>query len=215
MERNKKVEIILVGMLVLQAVVSAVLFPNLPDRIPAHWNIDGQVDRWMSPFGSITLFFCLSIGLYLLFWVIPLLDPKKKIAVKQKAYNAIRLVAQSCLLLFFFFVMAAAFGFPFPIDRIIPAVVSIMIIIFGNYMGKIRPNYFMGFRTPWTLEDPVVWQKTHRVGGPILMLAGFIGLIGCFLGRKTSVFLLITPMLAGCLFIVGYSWYQFQRLHPK
>jgi uncharacterized membrane protein len=169
----------------------------------------------MGRFQGTVLFFCTSLGLYLLLWAVPILDPKKKIVARQKAYNIIRLTVQFLLLLTFSFSMAVALGVSLSVDRLILAAVSIMFIILGNYMGKIRPNYFMGIRTPWTLEDPVVWQKTHRMGGPIFMLIGLIGFIGCFLGRKNGFFFVIGPLMAGVVFLVGYSWLQYQHLHPK
>lgn len=215
MKRNIKVECLLIGMLVLQAVASVWILPSLPERIPTHWDANGQVNGWMDRLWGVVFFFGLSLGHYLLLWAIPFLDPKKKIAVKQKAYNAIRLALQFFLLLVFAFVMAAALDVNLSVPRLCLGAVSIMLIILGNYMGKIRPNYFMGIRTPWTLEDPVVWQKTHRVGGPIFILTGLISLIGCFWSQKAGIFFLVMPVIAGSIYLVGYSWFQYKRLHPK
>lgn len=212
MERNKKVEFLLIALLVLQAAAYAWLYPSLPDKIPPHWVVNGHIDGG----DGIAFILSLSLGLYLLLWAVPLLDPKKKISANQKAYNTIRLAVQFLLFLEFACRMAMAMGIPLSVDRIITAAASVVFIIMGNYMGKIRPNYFIGIRNPWTLEDPVVWQKTHRLGGPVIILIGLIGLMACLLIKNNSFhFFLIVPIITGGVFLMGYSWFQFRRLHPK
>lgn len=214
MERNTRMECFLIGLLVLQAVASVCLFPVLPERIPSHWDMHGQVNGWMDRFWGLAILLGLSLGQYLLLWAIPLLDPKKKIAGRQKAFNAIRLTLQFLLLWMFAVVMAAALDVNLSVHRLAVGALSIVLIILGNYMGKIRPNYFMGIRTPWTLEDPVVWRKTHRLGGPTFILAGLIGLIGNFWNPKAGLYFLLIPLVAGSIYLVAYSWFQYKRLHP-
>lgn len=215
MERNKKVECLLIGMLLLQVVVSLALFPVLPERMPTHWDVHGQVDGWMGRLGAMAVFFSLSLSQYLLLWAIPYLDPKGKIAVHQKAYNAIRLTVQLLLLLVFAAVMAAALDVHLSVPQLCFGATSIMLVILGNYMGKIRPNYFMGIRTPWTLEDPMVWQKTHRVGGPVFILAGLFSLAGSLWSPIAGLVILVVSVMAASVYLVGYSWVQYKRLHSK
>jgi len=211
MNREKNVEIFLIGLLVVQAVAAIVLYPKLPAQIPTHWDMYGQVNGWTSRLWGTLVPLFISLGIYFLYLLIPILDPKRKIAMAQKGYTAFRVATQVLTFAIFSFVMASALGIPLSMDRLVPAAVSLLLVVFGIYMGNIQPNYFIGIRTPWTLENPVVWQKTHKLGGPVYIVAGLIGLIGSFLGQKAGFLMLIIPVIAGSLFIVFYSWWIFKN----
>ena len=215
MQRDKRMEMLLLGILLLQGAVSILLYPRLPERVPSHWNLHGQVDGWMKPSAAILAWSGISLGVYALFWFIPALDPKRKITATQKAYQGLRLGSQVFFFLLFGIAMAAALGIPLSMDRLVPALISLLIVVIGNYLGKIRPNYFMGIRTPWTLEDPVVWQRTHRLGGILWMLAGLVGLAGSWAGGTTATLMLFVPLMAATLFVVIYSWFVFRQLHAQ
>lgn len=72
-------------------------------------------------------------------------------------------------------------GYEVSIDKIIPSIVGILFIVIGNYMPKIKSNYFYGIKTPWTLSSDTSWRKTHRLGGKVFIISGFIIILSSFL----------------------------------
>jgi uncharacterized membrane protein len=83
--------------------------------------------------------------------------------------------------------------------------------VLGNYLGTIRPNYFFGVRTPWTLESDEVWRATHRNGGRVLVF-GSLALLGLQFAIKQS---LVMPCFVGYFVATGvlsvpYSYWRFQ-----
>lgn len=92
-----------------------------------------------------------------------------------------------------------------------PFLVGIMFIIMGNYMGKIRPNWFMGIRTPWTLSSDEVWNKTHRLGGKLFVLAGALLILVAFLPGSVTLVTLIIGVAAVVIIPTVYSFILFKR----
>lgn len=101
-KRNKNVEMLLIGLLVLQTVAAIAFYSILPAQIPTHWDMDGQVNGWMSRLWGTLVPLFISFGVYLLFLLIPLLDPKKKIRADQKGYTAFRVGTQVLTFALFF-----------------------------------------------------------------------------------------------------------------
>ena len=215
MKRQSLIETIILVLLSLQVIVSFLLYPSLPDHLPTHWNIHGQVDGSMSKMNGLLVPLGINLGLYVLLLAVPCLDPKKKMEQFRNTYGWIRLSVHTFMVLLFVAKMAYSLGYKIPMDRIVPALVSILIIIFGNLMGTMRPNYFVGIRTPWTLESPAVWQKTHRISGPIWVAAGLLGLVGSTLGGSWAFGLLFFPLMLAAVFSIGYSWYAFKMEKPS
>lgn len=215
MKRGILTETFILVLLGLQGIASFLLYPGLPDRLPTHWNIHGQVDGTMPKIQGLLVPLGINLGLYILLLAIPYLDPKKKMAQFRNTYGWIRLSVHIFMALLFVAMMANSLGYKISMDRIVPALVSILIIILGNLMGKMRPNYFIGIRTPWTLESPTVWQKTHRISGPVWVAAGLVGLVGSLLGGSWAFVLLFFPLMLAVAFSIGYSWYAFKMEKPS
>jgi len=215
MKKGFLTETFIIVLLGLQAITSILLYPRLPARLPTHWNIHGQVDGTMLKMNALLVPLGINLGLYILFLAIPYLDPKKKMEQFRNTYGWIRLSVHTFMALLFVAMMAYSLGYKVSMDRIVPALASILIIIFGNLMGKMRPNYFVGIRTPWTLESPVVWQKTHRISGPIWVVAGLLGLVGSLIGGFWAFALLFFPVTLAAAFSIWYSWYAFKIENPS
>ena len=215
MKKRFLIETFILVLLGLQGMVSFLLYPHLTDRLPTHWNLHGQVDETMTKTNGLLILLGINLGLYVLLLAVPYLDPKKKMEQFQNTYGWIRLSVHVFMVLVFVATLAYSLGYKIPMDRIIPALVSILIIILGNFMGKMRPNYFVGIRTPWTLESPAVWQKTHRISGPIWVAAGLLGLVGSLLGGSWAFGLLFFPLMLAAAFSIWYSWHAFKMENPS
>jgi len=84
-------------------------------------------------------------------------------------------------------------------------------MVFGNYFQTIKPNYFIGIRTPWTLESPEVWKKTHRLGGQIWFVGGLvIAVCSMLIPSVYSMKIVIASFLILALIPVIYSYLYFR-----
>jgi uncharacterized membrane protein len=89
----------------------------------------------------------------------------------------------------------------------------LFMLLFGNYVGSIRPNYFIGIRTPWTLQSDEVWKKTHRLAGRLLMGSALLGMVLLLLLPASWGMLGVVALLMGALLIpVFYSFFLFRKL---
>lgn len=201
-------------LLVLFVISAIVIYPYLPEQVPSHWNLEGEVDSYSSrAFGA---FFppSLALGMYLLMLFIPRLDPKGANYIKYgKAWDAVRWSLVLFMLLIGLITWATALGWPVPVSKIILAAVALLFIVLGNYLPKIRyQNYTLGIRTPWTLESEVVWRETHRLGGLLMVVGGFVALFGLLLSDKAAFILLLLSIFIPVIIATVYSYIRFNQL---
>jgi uncharacterized membrane protein len=170
---------LIIWLIVLAPFVYALVYWNqLPERMPVHWSMDGKPNGYSSKGFGILEIPLLSLGLYFLLLLIPKIDPKKaNFAQFEGTYRTIRLLLHTVLTIAF--VMGLLYAMNSGINSAYFSVILIsgLFMVLGNFMGKIRPNYFVGIRTPWTLANEDVWVKTHRVTGRLWVAASFIYLI--------------------------------------
>jgi immunity protein, SdpI family len=153
-----------------------------PERVPVHWNAAGEVDRYGGKPEGLFMLPAVALGVYLLLLLLPRLDPgRANYATFAGAYNVIRLT----MLAFF----AALYGWTvlemrgrttLNAEVVMAFLTGLLFIVLGGVMGKIRPNWFVGVRTPWTLSSKRSWVKTHRLAGWLFVLAG-LTVWACFI----------------------------------
>ena len=167
-------ESVLWVLIVLPYVYLAIIWNKLPEQVPTHFNIAGNVDAWS---GKATLLFlpgALGVGMYLLMLIIPALDPKKKLQQMGDKYYTLRF-----MLTFFFSLLATYLLYlsnagNLKNPNLLIGLIGALFAMLGNYFQALRPNYFIGIRTPWTLENEQIWKKTHRLGGRLWMAGGVL-----------------------------------------
>ncbi|MBZ4665437.1 SdpI family protein [Mahella sp.] len=202
--------IIIIAVALLSAIA---VYGRLPDKIPMHWNINGEIDSYGGK-GTIFLLPLMNAGIYALMLLIPLIDPRRNNYGKFKgAYRIMRAVLVILFTVIYGVVMLASLGYKVKVDFVITFSISLIFIVFGNYMGKIRHNYFVGIRTPWTLADEDVWLKTHRLGGRLFVLAGILSMIGSFIGGISAFVLMMVAVAVAALIPTIYSYIIYSRTH--
>jgi uncharacterized membrane protein len=207
------------ALLLLPFIVVALIWPRLPAIVPLHWNLRGEIDGWGSrPW--VLLLPAMALGLNLLLRVLPLLDPKLRRQTEEatliaRVLQKFRLALSVFFLLLFGVQIAASFGYSIGTGRFFNSCVLLGLAVLGNYLGNLRPNYFAGIRTPWTLESPETWRATHRLGAR-LMVFGAIALIFVQFFVSASVFglLFLVALLALLVWSFLYSWRYFQTHAP-
>ena len=198
--------------IVLAVIAGCWVYPLLPDQIASHWNAGGQVNGYMPKFWGTFLFPIIMAILYVLYLVIPLIDPMKhNIESFRKHYDAFWLVAELFFLYIFGLMIKWNFGYRFDFTLAIMPAFAVFIFILGMLMEKTKRNWFIGIRTPWTLSSDVVWDKTHRVGGKLFKIAAVFTLISLAVPKALAVWFFIVPLLAATLISIVYSYVVYRQ----
>ncbi|MGB3891438.1 MAG: SdpI family protein [Priestia megaterium] len=175
---------------VLTLVAWLIALPHLPATMPIHWGANGEADGFATKINAMILTVGIMVLIYFIIAFVPRIDPRKEnYKYFSKTYN---ILLNAVLLLFFFVNMSTilqGLGYNVPMSYIAPIMAGLVFIIIGNYLQRVRSNYFMGIRTPWTLSNETVWKKTHRLSGKIFFIGGLLILISAFLpdGYKSVI----------------------------
>lgn len=215
---NWKAEIPAIVIVVVMLISAIVTYPMLPEQLPIHWNVYGEVDNYLAknPLSAM-LFPFLGLFIWALFKVLPSIDPKKE---KYRQFRREYAILQRAILAFFLFlhsvVSANTLGHTVPVDLVIPFGVGLLFMILGNYMGKIRKNYFVGIKYPWTLENETVWNKTHRFGGKLFVITGIAMICAVVLPPVFRVGVLFGSAILIVSGTLVYSWIVYKKeMHRK
>lgn len=190
--------------------ISGWVWTKVPEgqKIPVHWNIEGKVDRLGGKFEGLLLMPLVCLGTILLFTFLPSLEPRRLNLLRSlKVYKIFWIAIILFLFVIHVFLVGGALGKKPDIGHIVPIMVGILFIVLGNYMGKIRSNWFMGIRTPWTLSSDLSWKKTHRIGGILFVLTGILLLILAIAGSgKVFITGMIVIMGGVIIYLFVYSY---------
>jgi uncharacterized membrane protein len=162
--------------------MSAAAYPRLPERLPVHWGVSGDPDRWGTRFEGAVLLPLLMLGAWAVLRVLPRIDPRSPNYAKMQAtYDFMINATLTLLLAVHAMVLATGLGYAVPVGRLTPVLIGALLVALGNVLPRARPNWWFGIRTPWTLTSDRVWARTHRVGGYAMTAAGIVILAGAAL----------------------------------
>jgi uncharacterized membrane protein len=192
-------------------ILSAFLYNKLPDQMPMHWNFAGEVDRYGSKLEGAFLMPFLNAGiLFMLIWL-PVIDPKR---ASYERFESFYKLFQWIMVIFFTIVHALvlvwSLGYQISIGLYVKLAVGLLFMILGNYMGKVGPNWFVGIKTPWTLENPEVWTKTHRLAGPLFFAAGIIIALMAFVDGVLSFWIIMISTFIAAFVPIIYSYFIYR-----
>jgi len=188
----------------------------LPDQIPLHWGINGQVDRWGDRKNLLWLGGLGTIIWALMTWI-PGIDPgRANYRHFLKTYRIFRGLIVFMMIVISWVTIVFSMNENIDVAMFIKIFIGFFLLVIGNFLSRIRPNWFTGIKTPWTLADPVVWKKTHRAGGYLMVAAGAAFIIsGLFLPESEGFWIPITILLGGVLFDIIYSAVLWKKIHGK
>jgi len=207
----KKTNIIIIIVILISFAIGIYFYSQFPDRIASHWNIKGEVDSYMSKFWGLFLMPIILLGLWLLFLLIPKIDPlKKNIEKFRKYYNGF--VVLISLFLFYIYLLAIAWntGMRFDMGRAMVPAMGILFYYIGILLKHAKRNWFIGIRTPWTLSSDKVWEKTHEIAGKFFKIAGVIAILGIFF-PKWVFLIVVVPVILFTIYIFVYSYFLYQK----
>ena len=198
---KKHWKILLVTSLItlLPIVAGVVLWNQLPDPMPSHWNAAGEVDGWSSkPFAVFGLPLIMTAAL----WLCALgtgADPKKA-NHPDKVVHLVLWIIPILSIVLFTITYAVALGKNVRIELVMPVIIGLIFTIVGNYLPKCKQNYTIGIKIPWTLNSEENWNRTHRFAGRLwtvcgiaIILTGFFGGFWIFFG--VALLMVIAPIV--------------------
>jgi len=212
----KTANICLLGITVLVFFIGATVYPFLPEQVVSHWDAAGEPNGLMFKFWGVFLLPIMMVGILLLYFIIPKIDPlKENIKEFRGHYNNFWVF----VFVFFFYVFSLTlawnlgYRFNFTIT-IIPAIATLLYVI-GDVLEASKRNWFLGIRTPWTLLSDTVWKKTHILGGKLFKIAAAVSLLGVFFRDSLSIAaIIVLPIFIIMIISFVYSYVEFRK-QPK
>lgn len=204
------VVLIMIGAAILAGLL---LWNRLPDQMASHWNIHDEVDGYMPKFWGVFLLPFITLGMLVLFQIVPAIDPlKANIAQFREAFNLFIILIVGFMLYLYGLTLAWSLGYNnFKMSGALLPAIGLLFIFIGFMMRQAKRNFFIGFRTPWTLSSDSVWNETHRIGAVLFMISGALAFIGGLFGGITAFWMMFAPLVGSTIFLLIYSYVLYRR----
>ncbi len=210
LKKNKWILLATSVVILLPVLAGRILWDQLPEQMATHWGASNEPNGWSGK--AFTVFGLPGLMLVLHWFVIVMtsIDPKRK-NISEKLFSVLVWIIPATSLVTNAAVYAYAMGMQWDIGLVALLLVGAVSIVLGNYLPKCEQNYTVGIRTPWTLDDPENWQRTHRVAGWAMTICGVLTILSTFFG---GWWLALAVILAAAVAPYLYS-YVFYRKHSK
>ena len=213
MNKNIKRELPILGFVLLPFVYLACLWNNLPEKVPTHWNLKGEIDDWGSKYSLIGIVFLLPVFTYVLMLAIPKIDPKKRLDLMAGKYYQIKFVLVLFMSVLALFIIHSSRSQMLSSPSIVVVLVGVLFMALGNYFKVIKQNYFVGIKTPWTLESEEVWKLTHILAGKLWIVGGLLIVIfSLVIPENINFYLFMTITAIISIIPIVYSYFIFRKL---
>lgn len=189
---------------------SAAVFLWLPDQIPSHWNLAGEVDSTMSKTWGAFMMPLIMLGLYAIFLMIPALSPKGYgIEAANSGFVGIRIAVFALFALLNVLILLAALGIPIAMESAVSMAVGGLLAVLGWFLDRLPRNFYVGIRTPWTIVDEDNWTRTHRLCKWLFIAAGLVMIAGGIMGA--NAFVIVAAALVAGLVPMIYSYLIYRQ----
>lgn len=212
MKYSLKSEILPLLTIVFAWALGFYFYAHFPDRVVTHWNFAGEPNGYSGKAMGAFLIPGLLTGMYVLFLALPFLDPKRN---RYEAFAGVYQIFKTAIIAALFAVFLVTglnnLGAPVNINTTVPIIVGILFIVLGNFMGKVKQNWFVGVRLPWTLSSENVWNKTNRFGGWSMMAMGIIFLFTPLFPKSIAMFLFLGAVVLMTVGTTVYSYWLYRK----
>jgi uncharacterized membrane protein len=213
MNENLKKELPIIGFVLLPFINLAYLWNSLPEKIPIHWDYKGEINGWGTKYSLLGVIFLLPVFTYVLMLAIPKIDPKKRIELMGGKYYQIKFVLVVFMSVLSLFIIYSSKSQTLSSPIMVFVLIGLLFMALGNYFKVIKQNYFLGIKTPWTLESEEVWKLTHILAGKLWIIGGLlIVILSLTIPENINFyfFLGITAIIS--IVPIVYSYFIFKRL---
>ncbi len=211
---NMKKESLIWLILLVPFIYAAIVWNQVPDRVPTHFNVNGEADDYSKKAFALLLMPVMNVVIYFILFFVPRIDPRKKnYAFFGSSYQNIRLLIHLFFVgIFIFITQTTAGGKPLQMSGFF-SILLLFFALLGNYMRTVRSNFFVGIRTPWTLSNDVVWRKTHELGGKIWFYTGIIlAIVVFFLPQTAATIVMFSGIFLMVIIPVVYSYLEYRKI---
>lgn len=193
---------------------SIAVYGRLPERMPLHWDWSGEPDRWGGRLQGAFMMPSFALVLWVVLRVLPKIDPRRENYERfGGTYDFVVAAIVTFMAGLHVLLLGAALGWPIAINRVVPGAVGVLLIVIGNLLPRARSNWWFGIRTPWTLSSDRVWQKTHRVGGYLMIVAGLGLLVQAVVAQQWTAWLSAALVAAAVAGTAVYSYLVWRKEH--
>jgi uncharacterized membrane protein len=195
------------------------VYSSLPQSVPVHFDMDGKPNGYGTKgefLGIQGIVMGMSAFVYLLLKFLPAIDPKKYVKYGEVTFQKLALGLVLFMAALDIVIAYAAVNQSFQVGKLILPIIGLLFAFIGNIMNSIKPNYFAGVRTPWTLEDPDTWRSTHRLASKLWFFGG-IGLTIAVLLLPNKAGMIVFLSIVGILVLIPviYSYLYYKKHQPS
>ena len=208
MLKNKKMLALTSAVILLPMLAGLVLWNRLPENIPVHWNIAGEVDRYGSRAMVVLGLFGFLLVIHWFGIFATVMDPKNK-EQTEKALLLVYWIVPVLSLVMAVLTYSTALGAAVSVNTVLPVFLGLLFTVIGNQMPKCRRNYTIGIKIPWTLESEENWNATHRLAGKIWVIGGLLTIAVGLLA--VPVWAVLAVLLVMGFLPIGYSYYWYKK----
>ena len=196
--------------LLIPVFVGMLLWNQLPEQLPTHWGINGEIDGWSSkPFAVFGLP-GIILALHFVCVLASAADPQHQ-NYNHKMMILVLWICPVINLILSALIYAAALGYSVPVETIMPVLVGVLFIVIGNWLPKCKQTYTMGIKLPWTFASEENWNATHRFGGKVWFFGGIATMLSAFFGN----FWILLVILAAMVILPTVYSYLYYKKHEK
>jgi uncharacterized membrane protein len=198
------------------AVASIIAYPRLPDRVPTHFDIRGNPNAYGPKWVSTIIFPLMILALWGIMRGLPKIDPRRaNYARMQSTYDLVVNLTLTMITALHLLILGGTMGNRVPFVRLMPAVIGVFFIAIGNVLPRAKPNWWFGIRTPWTLSNDRVWERTHRVGGYVMTAIGLLAIVSALLATQIAIVAFAVIAAAMSLGLMAYSYFAWKQETAK
>ena len=208
MMKKNKLMILLTSLITISPMFVGLIFWNrLPDEIATHFDSANVANGWSSKPVAVFGIPLFLLAMHLLCIGVTTNDPRRR-NISEKMFQFIIWIVPAASLICCLSSYAIALGIEVNIGMIVNIIVGILFMILGNYMHKVKQNYTVGIKIPWTLDSEENWNRTHRLASWLWILSGVVFLIN---GILQLGWLLVAILMVSVLVPIMYSFVLYKK----
>jgi uncharacterized membrane protein len=213
MNETIKKELPIIGFMLMPFIYLAYLWSSLPEKIPIHWDYKGEINGWGTKYSLLGLIFLLPVFTYVLMLAIPKIDPKKRIELMGGKYYQIKFVLVLFMSVLSLFIIYSSKSQTISSPIMVFVLIGLLFMALGNYFKVIKQNYFLGIKTPWTLESEEVWKLTHILAGKLWIVGGLlIVILSLIIPENINFYFFLSITAIISIVPIVYSYLIFKKL---
>ncbi|WP_423745344.1 SdpI family protein (plasmid) [Haladaptatus sp. SPP-AMP-3] len=210
--KGRKSYFVALALVVVSFGLSAYFYPRMPGQMATHWNASGAADGTMPKLWGLLFLPTLTAGLLVLFAALPRIDPlRENVAAFREYYDLFVVLFVAFMLYVHLLTILWNLGYRFNFTTVLAPAMGVLFYFVGALMNRVERNWFVGIKTPWTLSNDDVWQKTHTRAGPLFKLAGVIAVLAVFVPQY-AIYLMVGPVLLASAYLTLYSYVEYRRV---